>query len=676
MHLHPVSRFIAAAAAICAPAVLASCADPPSQALSTGAACTLDAQCASALCLTADAGWPDGVCTAACTGSCGDGLACVPLTSGSLCLPACAASTSCRPGWVCSPDAAACLPDCRGGWSCGALACDDATGLCALPRSPGGSGGAPCTADPDCVAGACVGEGAPGSLCAGPCASDGACGDGSTCVRLGDYLLCLPSCGAAPCGQDQVCSPTVGACLPDCRAGFACGDALICGDDGACRLPEAPGALVGQACASDLDCEGGVCLEASDEAGGACAAGCAAGECPGGQVCARLGENLLCVAACDSTSPCEGGHVCSPPLGGCVPDCRAGWSCGSLSCDGDTGLCALPSAPPGGTLGSPCESSTDCATLVCVREVEDGASTGWKGGMCVSPCVDDACEDGGRCVVLDGEALCLPACAGGCRDGYVCSPPLDACLPDCRLGWDCGDGYVCGPAGLCGVPHNPGAPLGAPCESGAGCDSGVCFAATGAGGQATGWEGGTCAAPCGNASCGAASSCVVLDSVSWCLPSCTPGSCRAGYVCSSDLKACLPDCRLGWDCGDVFTCSDDGECRIELPTLLPLGAACDTQGQCATGACMLPPQGASVWPYGVCTQPCGAGCPSGTACAPLGANPVCLPSCADGCSAGYVCAPQGGACVPSCLQGWPCPPGVPCNQQGLCGAQGPGPGGP
>lgn len=642
---------------------VAACADVPADPLADGSPCELGAQCASGLCLAADDGWPDGLCASACGDGCGAGLACASLAAGALCLPACDAAADCRPGWVCAPEAGVCLPDCRGGFSCGGLVCDDATGLCGLTGGEGAPDGAPCAADGDCASGACVGGGAPGSLCAGPC--DGAaCGPDERCVRLGTHPLCLPACGEG-CGADRVCAPGVDACLPDCRAGWSCGS-LACLDDGTCGLPESPGAPVGAPCQADLDCAGSVCL-AADGQPGACAAPCAAGECPAGQVCARLGDHLMCVAACAST--CAPGHVCAPDLGACLPDCRDGWDCGALTCDAGTGVCGLPDAT-GGAVGAACGGPAECESGACAAEAD-----GWKGGMCVAACVDGACPTGQSCVTLGGTPLCLPVCAGGCRDGYVCSPAAHACLPDCRLGWSCGDGLVCQDDGRCGLPTTTPAPLGAPCAADADCASAVCFRELDGAGQPTGWKDGTCAAPCGSAACGDGG-CVVLDQVSWCLPPCTAGSCRQGYVCSSDLHVCLPDCRLGWSCGGSFTCGDDGECRIVLPTLAPLAAPCQSHAECESGACMLPPQLDVPWSYGVCIQPCGAGCPAGTACTVAGPSQLCMPPCAPGCPTGYVCPPQQAGCVPSCTAGWPCPPGATCNAQGLCGGAGPGPGGP
>ncbi|MCB9730507.1 MAG: hypothetical protein H6744_20890 [Deltaproteobacteria bacterium] len=548
-------------------ALLGACAGGTDAPLADGSACLFDSQCASRVCLTDEAGWPGGSCSRACAASCAEGLECVVLDDGALCLPACADASGCREGWVCAASAGACLPDCREGWDCGGFACDAATGACALPT--------------------------------------------------------------------------------------------------------AAGAGVGEACAADRDCAAGVCVGVETGAG-TCAVPCAAGECAAGQTCARLGEHLLCVPACDGASSCPGALVCNAAAEACLPDCRQGWPCGALACLPESGLCGLPGAE-GAPVGAPCADGNDCASAVCAAATDDGAPTGWTGGMCVAPCIEGACPSAQSCAVLGQTPLCVPSCAGGCRPGYVCAPDRDACLPDCRQGWPCGDGFACGSDGRCELVTVDGAPLGAPCATDADCDSGVCFEAQDAEG-ATGWLGGTCAAPCGSVSCEGSSGCVVLDGGSWCLPSCgSAAPCRAGYVCSGDLEVCLPDCRAGWDCGGAFTCGDDGQCRIELPTLSPLGAPCASHAECGSGVCLIPPPGGGTWAQGICTEPCANGCPSGYVCTPLGPSQLCVPACASGCPTGYVCGPQAQACLPSCQSGWSCPPGATCATTGQCqGAPPPG----
>ena len=430
----------------------------------------------------------------------------------------------------------------------------------------------------------------------------------------------------------------------------------------------------GAACHYSSECLTGLCLaEHRGYPDGVCTAPCDEACDDPSLVCVPIGDTALCMRACETDAGCRDGWICAADAGACLPDCRDGWDCGAFTCDAATGACTLP-AHAGAADGAACAADRDCASGLCVGEPAAGA-------LCASPCADGACPDGATCGRLGDYLLCLPACdaAHPCAPDRVCAEALGACLPDCRSGFDCGDTLSCQPDGRCDLSPSPGGPVGAPCAARSDCASGLCFAERDAADLQTGWSDGMCAAPCGAAACGAGTGCVVLDGVSWCLPSCAAGGCRSGYACSSDLALCLPDCRLGWPCGDAFVCeAASGECVIDTSSttdLAPLGAPCTSHAACASGACLLPPAAAVPWPHGVCTRPCAGGCPAGSACAPLGATALCVPSCLGGCPAGFVCGPQGAACLPSCAQGWPCPSGTFCNGQGFCSGGGRGGGG-
>ncbi len=306
---------------------------------------------------------------------------------------------------------------------------------------------------------------------------------------------------------------------------------------------------------------------------------------------------------------------------------------------------------------------------------DEGASTGWVGGLCSAPCRDGACDAGGACVRLDDLLLCVVGCgsdAKACAEGYVCNPTAAACLPDCRLGWACGDGFSCGAeGGVCALDIATAAPLGAPCERDYHCASGVC-AAPYEEAALTGWSDGMCIAPCGSASCGEDAACTVFDGASWCLPACVPGApdgCRDGYGCHPGSEVCLPDCRLGWDCGAGYVCDvDTGRC--ELPALAPVGDPCAAGIDCQTGLCA-PEQDADGfigWTGGMCLGACGSDlCGVDTTCAVLDGSAWCLPSCAAPCRTGYVCDADYGACLPDCRLGWSCLVGFVCNaDSGVC----------
>ena len=535
--------------------------------------------------------------------------------------------------------------------------------------------GSPCVGGSECLGEVCLFDwaGWPSGMCTEPCA--GECPEGQACAPAAGAAYCLPVCGGgAPCRPDYVCNPDLGVCLPDCRVA-GCGAGFECdAGSGVCGVGAMAAAPLGDPCTGPLDCASGLCLAESGIdgstgwTGGACTEPCSGGECPSGATCVGLSGQALCLPACGDSAACREGYVCST-LGVCLPDCHNGFSCGAgYSCGGD-GLCA-PSPTLRGGVGDPCGGDLDCVSGICAL------STGWTDGMCVGVCGSDACGAGTGCVVLDGVSWCLPSCASdaSCRDGYVCSD--EQCLPDCRLGWGCGGGFACGDDGACRPDASDLKTIGAPCAADAGCQSGLCLEQTGAAGIVA-WIEGMCARICKSSACGGDTGCVVLDGVSFCLPSCGGQSpCRDGYVCSDDLHVCLPDCRLGWDCGQSFVCSDDGQCRADVLSLGADGAPCQSHAECQSGACLLlPPEAPSSWNDGICVRPCGGGCPANFKCLPFGPVAYCMSSCASSadCPASYVCHPMQQACTPSCKAGWLCPPGVSCSPGGVC--QG-GPGGP
>lgn len=461
--------------------------------------------------------------------------------------------------------------------------------------------------------------------------------------------------------------------------------ALVACADG--RLDERPGMdasiadaavdprPVGAPCARSVECSSAYCIpaevdgEATAWPEGLCTAPCTGHDCEAGAACVAFADVGLCLALCEPALGCRQGYVCHPELQVCLPDCRRTWDCGErFECSEQTGACTLPETP-GQPLGGPCVDAFDCVSLLCLpAEGEAGVATGWPGGLCTEPCLDGDCGPGGVCTRLGEHLLCVPACAdvGGCRGGYVCNSAIGGCLPDCRAGWACADGFTCGADGQCELLVPPMADLGDPCAADYECDSGICLPA------ASGWPGGTCAGLCGAAACGEASTCVPLDGVTYCLPTCaSPERCRDGYVCNPEVQVCLPDCRGGFDCGPSSSCSErTGVCEPSAPTGLPLASACAAASECESAYCLLSPS--TGFDLGVCTVRCTTACADDLLCVDLGAETVCLAACASGCTPHFVC--DGLACVPDCMSGWPCPAGQTCRTNGLCRRTSPGPG--
>jgi hypothetical protein len=152
-----------------------------------------------------------------------------------------------------------------------------------------------------------------------------------------------------------VCATSVGACLPDCRLGWSCGDTLTCNSQtGACEpVPVTPG-LIGAPCTWNVECVSGLCTPEVGASGptywtgGACTQDCSAAACPAGSTCVTFeGGGAFCVDACATSGECRTGYVCDTDVTGCLPDCRLGWSCGTyFVCDGQTGMCVTPPITP------------------------------------------------------------------------------------------------------------------------------------------------------------------------------------------------------------------------------------------------------------------------------------------------------------------------------------------
>lgn len=223
----------------------------------------------------------------------------------------------------------------------------------------------------------------------------------------------------------------------------------------------------------------------------------------------------------------------------------------SLACSGRSNV----------AVGGPCRLDESCVTGVCLRESGQEERRQWQGGYCSGNCAgqDRACPSGGCLRLEDGKSYCVSHCTqnADCRDGYVCATTVEACLPDCRLGWSCGSTLSCDAhTGTCELPGVPPGPVGAPCTWNVDCASGVCTPETSTSGP-THWTGGSCTQECTpTVPCPAGSVCIPFEpSGAYCVGACdSTMECRSGYVCALDVRGCLPDCRLGWSCGSSLLC--------------------------------------------------------------------------------------------------------------------------
>jgi hypothetical protein len=264
-------------------------------------------------------------------------------------------------------------PDCTS-----PLKCDQGTQTCVTCSSrvpcasgatcdtsvPGGScagtqaNGDTCSGSGECVGGNCLDEATyawPGGYCAQTCATANNCASGSACWQS----YCLQTCSSNydcrdgyACGTVTLDDGTTGTvCLPDCSYGSDCSNGKCDKYSGLCT-PTGAGALTGQACTANSDCESQWCITqaASGFPGGYCASLCSTTTltCGGDGVCDTDGTTDgfgVCYDGCTSSSDCT----------------RSNYDCYSIDTAGD-----MACVPTCGTLGSSCNFlSSCCSGLSC-----------------------------------------------------------------------------------------------------------------------------------------------------------------------------------------------------------------------------------------------------------------------------------------------------------------------
>jgi len=473
-----------------------------------GSPCESAAMC-DELCIEEEQGFPDGYCTADCSGGagCPDGSICTQVGRGVfICFDECdpsAEDRTCRMGYGCASsfmlDGPVCLPGCYDDTDCGTgLRCDPdggfaGEGTCFDPDSMLGDA---CTDDVMCPAGGfCLGEGFsgwPGGACIrGGCEPDtgSGCEAGEECLPAGRGGACFAGCASdADCRDGYECSessahPGREVCTPGCTDDAQCSDARVCNPAvGYCDIPF-DGTDLGQECSTvEGVCGGGTCLT-EFESGfpfSYCAYfGCdpeaapAASGCPAGGVCAPTADGTgVCGLGCSASTDCtRDGYDCLPSdaedptsATACLPACTLDASCANpgFECNEGTGRCRPPFDPA--SLGERCELVEECEGGRCLDE----PSEGWPSGTCAFPgcrlsgtgpaemCPSGSvCADDGR---GDSEiGHCLEACStmtSSCRPGYTCvvsAPATDGyCGPSCTSDTECTGGRTCdGASGLC-----------------------------------------------------------------------------------------------------------------------------------------------------------------------------------------------------------------------------------
>jgi hypothetical protein len=420
----------------------------------------------------------------------------------------------------------------------------------------------------------------------------------------------------------------------------------------------------GNACAGDIDCEGGSCRD-----GFCCDAKC--GAC---QRCDGPGNGGVCAAFAGAASTgtehdtCTGTNACDPS-GACKKKkgqaCAAGSECVSGACvDGVccasacNQACEVCNATPGTCTAAPkgssgrgscgvgaCDGTSHVCSTSCTTDA-DCSATGWcKAGTCTATqapggacardrqCQSGSCRDGvccdkacnGACeactkakgATADGTCTTLPASAkpAACG-GYACSGTSAACAASCTTDAQCASGYWCDGA-FCQATRAQGdsCTRGGQCAAGLTCADGVC---------------------CNSACDGACQACAAAHKQS----GDASGTCGPAKAGSDPGDRCPADAAS--TCGKSGACNATGSCA-----LWSKGTACGGGVVCDAGAA----KGQTCDGLGACvTDAAGTACAPGSCSAAAGCTFTCS-SDAD-CDATGFC--DGGACKAKASAGRTC----------------------
>lgn len=312
----------------------------------------------------------------------------------------------------------------------------------------------------------------------------------------------------------------------------------------------------------------------------------------------------------------EGAFEVLDPSGRCLVDgdCLGGEICRGRQCGSQPPVCvddedcpqdrfcpvageACRFRPTGCRVDDDCAAGFACAAGECVapgRCVDDAECVEGRclrpPGRCAGPgaCFEDAqCAAGEVC--RDGwcEVGVEVPCPGGCPAGSVCLPGEARCV-ECTADGQCGVGRYCDLAGYRCAEGARGRPC-VPCGPGLPCGGGYgCPADLGA----------VCLPRCG-AGCPAGTVCIgevcSPDAPRFCSGAacstdgdCASGVCRSGYCEGRQVCAADADCAAAWSCIDARCVPDAPGCRN--PGDCPAGAVC-LGGRCAVGR-----------PAGVCAR--------------------------------------------------------------------------
>jgi len=279
-----------------------------------------------------------------------------------------------------------------------------------------------------------------------------------------------------------VCAP---GATRECTFDLLCAGVETCSTDGQgygpceCQLSNVVGpAIVGAACESDADCQGGATCMRGDSndftgqggpAGGYCTFPCAASEdCTSRDPqseCIPIGpdDSLFCARTCLSKDPEVGEGKClnrnnlvclsevvgagvglaaERQIGLCIPFCGSDEECpAGRHCHRQGGFCT-DFVAPGAPIGSACSIDADCDGSACEDQQADGV------GTCTAQCVLGSLSGCGygRDVESRDAACVVPVVAAG---RFSEGPgDLGFCLELCDVPEDCQQasaGFACRP---------------------------------------------------------------------------------------------------------------------------------------------------------------------------------------------------------------------------------------
>lgn len=324
-----------------------------------------------------------------------------------------------------STNGATMFPSYAGGTGPRSLSQDDLEGVCALYPSSGGvecTRAADCGGGLDCVQGSCVqvsgGEGQIGDRCD---TSD--CVDGLVCVaNQNNSTFCTRICNDGQCPGGWDCY----------RVGTSQGEINLC-------LPsevETGDASFGDSCNSGQECVSGLCV--SDGSQAFCSQACTQdGDCPTQSACYGLDNGGgACVpgggesgaggfgSACQSSTDCaseicldDGGSIYCSEVCQADRDCQTGAACFNA---GDINVCAwAEDEAEGGSTPSAPQALYGDPCLASAECVDNLCLSDGQGQFCSRYCsVSSDCPNNDMCVSIGGgQGACLPASTAGGSTG-------------------------------------------------------------------------------------------------------------------------------------------------------------------------------------------------------------------------------------------------------------------